>query len=116
MRCRSEYSAALDGREAAVLLQRRGWLWAARSATVAGPKKPEAQVSAVAVKTRLLRILEGAAAAAGSGYTVPLRNTWQVVRQRAPGVEGKKEISFFAKYASSTSTQGVWQPSWLCVL
>ena len=63
MRCRSEYSAALDGREAAVLLQRRGWLRVARSATVGGPKKPEAQVSAVAVKTRLLRILEGAPAA-----------------------------------------------------
>ena len=63
MRCRSEYSAALDGREAAVLLQRRGWLRVARSATVAGPKMPEAQVSAVAVKTRLLRILEGAPAA-----------------------------------------------------
>ena len=46
-----------------MLLQRRGWLRAARSATVAGPKKPEAQVSAVAVKTRLLRILEGAPAA-----------------------------------------------------
>ena len=73
MRCRSEYSAALDGREAAVLLQRRGWLRAARSATVAGPKKPEAQVSAVAVKTRLLRILEGAPAAPAPGFRLLAR-------------------------------------------